>query len=246
MKIDTINFSLKNGNCYKLLSEVPNNSIDLILTDPPYNIGPCSTGNIKFKSRKFFNLDIADWDHKPLNISKLHKEFTRILKPKGNLFVFTNYNLIGDFHRLFDPTFDTFQIFVWHKTNPPPKVRKSGFISSCELIICCWNKGHTFNFGLQKEMHNHFEAPICMGLERLDHPTQKPLHILKHIVKIASNPKDTVLDCFMGVGSTGQAAMELKRHFIGFEINKNYFDQAKKRLEDVSSGIVNNQYLMDF
>jgi len=99
-----------------------------------------------------------------------------------------------------------------------------------------WNKGHTWNFLSQKEMHNFFESPICMGKERVKdpkHPTQKPVKLLKHIIKIASNEGDVVFDPFMGVGSTGVAAIEVNRKFIGIEISENYFKTAKNRIEDV-------------
>ena len=93
-------------------------------------------------------------------------EFRRVLKPTGTLFAFTSYNLLGRWHEVFDPAFDTFQFVVWHKTNPPPKLRRAGFLNSCELIVACWDKGHTWNFGRQRDMHNFIEAPICAGRER--------------------------------------------------------------------------------
>ena len=132
---------------------------------------------------------------------------------------------------------------VWHKTNPVPNIRKSSFLNSCELIVCLWNKGHTWNFTKQNEMHNFIESPICMGTERLKnpkHPTQKPVKILKHIIKIASNPNDVVLDMFMGVGSTGVAAKMLDRRFIGIEIDEEYFNAAKKRIYNTKSEISNS------
>ena len=125
---------------------------------------------------------------------------------------------------------------VWHKTNPVPNIRKTSFLNSCELIVALWNKGHTWNFSKQSEMHNFIESPICMGNERLKnpkHPTQKPLKILKHIINIASNPNDTVLDMFMGTGSTGVAALELGRKFIGIEIDEIYYNAAKTRIENL-------------
>ncbi len=96
-----------------------------------------------------------------------------------------------------------------------------------------WNKGHTWNFTNQKEMHNFIQSPICMGKERLQnplHPTQKPVRVLEHIIKIASNSNDVILDPFMGVGSTGVAALKWGRKFIGIEIDKSYFEAAEKRL----------------
>jgi site-specific DNA-methyltransferase (adenine-specific)/modification methylase len=228
------NITLKLGDSRKLLESIPDHSVDLILTDPPYNLSRYSTGNMKFDWRADVNNDLAEWDDIELDPKEWVDPLLRVLKPTGNLFVFTSYNLLGKWHETFDPLFDTFQFMVWHKTNPVPKFRKAGFLNSCELIACMWNKGHTWNFGKQNEMHNFMESSICMGGERLKdpkHPTQKPVGILKHIMNIASDPGDVVLDPFMGVGSTGVASMELDRKFIGFELDKSYFDAAKKRLK---------------
>jgi len=230
------NIYIKNGDSNILIKELDDNSIDLILTDPPYNLANYSTGNIKMKWRKDINNDLAEWDRNSFDPKNWIKEFKRILKPEGNIFAFTSYNLLGKWHEIFDPEFDTFQFIVWHKTNPVPKVFKAGFLNSCELIICAWNKGHTWNFISQKEMHNFIESPICMGAERLkepNHPTQKPVKVLKHIITIATNQNAIVFDPFMGVGSTGVAALELNRNFIGFELEQEYFEAAEKRLRNV-------------
>lgn len=229
-------YSIVNDDCRNRLCKLHDNSIDLILTDPPYNIAKYSTGNIALPGREALNNDIASWDMVDIDPREFIDEFKRILKPNGNIFIFTSYNLIGKWHEVFDKEFDTFQFFIWHKTNPAPKIFKNGFLNSCEMIICMWNKGHKWNFSNQNEMHNFFESPICMRPERLSnpkHPAQKPVKLLKHIIKIASNPGDIVFDPFMGVGSTGVAALELKRKFIGCEIEKEYFDASKKRLEEI-------------
>ena len=137
--------------------------------------------------RKPINNDIANWDKNSINPHNLVYDFKRILKPTGNIFIFTGYNKLGQWHEAFDKEFDTL-----------------------------WNKGHTWNFSTQKEMHNFFECPICSYPERLKspyHPTQKPIKLLKHLISIASNPKDLIFDPFMGVGSTGIASLELNRRF---------------------------------
>lgn len=232
---DMGNTLLFNADCFEKMKDIPDHSVDLILCDPPYNLANYSTGNMRFDWRSEINNDVAKWDEVPLNPYDLVDEFKRILAPKGNIFIFCSYNLIGKFHEAFDSQFDTFQFMVWHKTNPVPNIRKSSFLNSCELIVCLWNKGHTWNFTNQNEMHNFIESPICMGTERLKdpkHPTQKPLKILEHIIQIASNPGDVVFDMFMGVGSTGVAAHNLGRKFIGIEIDKTYFDSAKKRIDE--------------
>ncbi|MBN2383175.1 site-specific DNA-methyltransferase [bacterium] len=230
------NYILGNGDARDLIKGIEDHSIDLILTDPPYNLHNYSTGNIKMSWRKDFNNDLAEWDGIDFQPVEWLDEFKRVLKPTGNFFAFTSYNLLGAWHRAFDPAFDTFQYMVWHKTNPPPKIFKAGFLNSCELIVCTWNKGHTWNFSSQKEMHNFIESPICMGSERMKdpkHPTQKPLAVLSHIIRLGSNMGDIVFDPFMGVGSTGVAALNLNRRFIGFELDQNYFRASEERIKQI-------------
>ncbi len=230
-------YLLLHGDCMEKLKDIPDNSIDLILTDPPYNLAKYSTGNMRFEWRGEINNNVAEWDLQELKPADFIREFKRILSPTGNIFIFTSYNMLGKWHEIFDSEFDTFQFMVWHKTNPVPNIRRSSFLNSCELIICIWNKGHTWNFSKQSEMHNFIESPICMGLERLKapkHPTQKPLSILKHIIRLASREKDVVLDMFMGVASTGVAARQLNRRFIGIEIDEEYYNASVKRMKEAT------------
>jgi site-specific DNA-methyltransferase (adenine-specific)/modification methylase len=233
----TAQYRLLKGDAGGLIKDVPDASVDLILTDPPYNLGKYSTGNIKLSWRRDINNGLAEWDRIEFNPHDWVREFKRVLKPKGNLFAFTSYNMLGRWHEAFDPEFDTFQFMVWHKTNPAPKIYKAGFLNSCELIICAWDKGHVWNFLKQNEMHNFFESPVCMGRERLSdpkHPTQKPVKVLKHIIGIASDPGAVVFDPFMGVGSTGAAALATGRTFLGFEVDTAYFSAAEKRLQEAT------------
>jgi site-specific DNA-methyltransferase (adenine-specific)/modification methylase len=227
-------YDLYQGDSSQLIKQIPDHSIDMILCDPPYNLARYSTGNIAPSWRKELNNDIAEWDNVPFCPASWLPDFVRVLKPTGNLFAFTSYNMLGDWHKAFDPGFDTFQFMVWHKTNPAPKIRRAGFLNSCELIICCWNKGHTWNFTKQNEMHNFIESPICMGNERVKdphHPNQKPLKVLRHLLGLASRPGDVILDPFMGVGSTGVAAIQMGRSFIGMEYDILYVEAARTRLE---------------
>lgn len=226
-------WKLITGDSHSELSCVPDGSVDFICTDPPYNLAPYSTGNIDLSWRTELNNDLAAWDLDSFDPAEWRDQFLRVLSPKGNIFAFTSYNLLGRWHEVFDPVFDTFQFMVWHKTNPAPKVRKAGFLNSCELIVCLWNKGHTWNFGRQSEMHNFIESPICMGNERVKtpkHPTQKPLKVMRKLIEIASNSGDTVLDPFAGVGSTGVAAVQLGRKFVGIEKDATYNEAAFRRL----------------
>lgn len=227
----------------KVIKRIPDNSIDFILTDPPYNLGQHSTGNIPLPGRSAMNNDVAEWDKIDFNPEDWADEFIRILKPTGNLFIFTSYNQLGRWYNCLDHKFDTSNFMIWHKTNPAPKIFKAGFLNSCEMIFTCWNKKHTWNFISQAEMHNFLESPICMRPERLSnpkHPAQKPVSILKKMIEIASNEDDIIFDPFMGVGSMGVAALELDRRFIGVEREENYFIAAKQRIINV----LNNKHIM--
>ncbi len=188
------------------------------------------------------NNDVAQWDLIDFNPEEWAEEFIRILKPTGNLFIFTSYNQLGRWYSCLDHRFDTSNFMIWHKTNPAPKIFKAGFLNSCEMIFTCWNKKHTWNFISQAQMHNFIESSICMRPERLKdpkHPAQKPVAILKKMIEIASNENDIVFDPFMGVGSIGVAAIELRRKFIGVEIQEDYYAAAKRRIDTaLSAGIL--------
>lgn len=235
MKYPSWHKSVLWADSMEILKRIPDNSVDFILTDPPYNIGQHSTGNIPLQGRAAMNNDVAEWDLVPFNPEEWSEEFIRILKPEGNLFIFTSYNQIGRWYNCLDHRFDTTNFMIWHKTNPAPKVFKAGFLNSCEMIFTCWNKGHTWHFSSQSEMHNFIESPICMRPERLSepkHPTQKPISILKRMIEIATNEGDIIFDPFMGVGSVGVAAIQLKRRYIGVEIDEAYYRAAKKRIDE--------------
>lgn len=226
-------YVLRMGDSREWLKRIPDNYVDLILADPPYNISKYSTGNIPLPGRSAINNDLAQWDKVEFRPAEWADEFVRIIKPNGNIFVFTSYNQIGKWHECMDGRFTTTQFMVWHKTNPAPKIFKNGFLNSCELIFCMWNKGHKWNFSNQTDMHNHIEGPICMRPERLSnpkHPAQKPLYILKKIIGVATDENDIVLDPFMGVGSTGVAALSMLRRFIGFELEETYYEAAYNRI----------------
>lgn len=227
-----------------VIRRIPDNAIDFILTDPPYNLGKHSTGNIPLPGRTAINNDVAEWDMEEFNPEEWVDEFIRILKPTGNIFIFTSYNHLGRWYNCLDHRFDTTNFMIWHKTNPAPKIFKAGFLNSCEMIFTCWNKGHTWNFISQAEMHNFIETSICMRPERLNspkHPAQKPVKILRKMIQIASNPGDIVFDPFMGVGSTGVAALELGRKFIGVEKSREYYMAAKKRIDDTFSKVAESK-----
>jgi len=227
-------------DCLDALKELPDNYVDLVLTDPPYNLewkesielhGKKAIYGHKVETEKWDNLDIKEL------YNKLFKEFDRIINKKGSVIIFTRTEYITyAVDEAKKNNFDNKSTIIWHKTNPIPQVRKKNYLSSCESIL--WVARYdekrcpfTFNFKSQKDMHNFIEMPLCGGNERTTHPTQKPIKLIRYLLDIHSNKDDLVLDPFIGSGTTAVACKRLNRNFLGFEINPEYCKIAVKRLE---------------
>ena len=129
-------------------------------------------------------------------------------------------------------------VIVWQKSNPMPRNIDRRYVQDMEFAVWAVKKNAKWVFHkLPDSPYNRafFVTPIVAGSERLGHPTQKSLELMKKLVLIHTNPGDLVLDPFMGSGSTGAAALELGRDFIGVEMTPEYFQIAKNRLETLSS-----------
>ena len=125
---------------------------------------------------------------------------------------------------------------IWHKTNPMPRNMNLHFINSTEAWVYFTYKNRTGTFNNNgKAIHDFFETSVTPAGERTfgRHPTQKPVMLLSQMVQLLSNEGDTVFDPFMGSGSTGVAALMNKRNFIGSEINEEYCETSRARMENV-------------
>lgn len=226
-------------DCLKFIKDIPDKSIDLVFTDPPYNLE--WKQSIELHGRKALyghKVETERWDN--LDIKELYKilfkEFDRIVKFNGSVIMFVRSEYITyAVDSAKENNFDNKATIIWHKTNPIPQIRKKNYLSSIETILWVARFGEdkcpfTFNFKLQKEMHNFIEMPLCGGNERTEHPTQKPLALIRHFMEIHSNQDDIVFDPFMGSGTTCEAAKETGRRYIGVEISPIYFEIAKRRL----------------
>ena len=227
------------GDSFNILSQIKT-KIDAVIVDPPYNTANKNTKILK--GRKARSSDFGKWDY---FTNEEYLSFTEkwiglikpILKTNGNILIFCKLEYISDIKRIYEKLgFKHHGTIIWHKTNPAPQIRKTGFLSSCEAILWATNGfdnskiSYTFNFTKQNEMHNFIETPICMGNERTAHPTQKPKKVLSHLIKIFTNEQDWILDCFAGSGTTAVAANELKRNSINIETDNDYLKLIEKRL----------------
>jgi len=227
------------GDCLEVMKGIPDSSIDLIFTDPPFLV---ANKNIIKRKQKDISADY-EWDYLQYSeyvnfLINCFKEGERVLKTNGSiLFWYRRLDTTADIVNKLN-LYCKSQI-TWHKTNPTPQFRKKNYLSSVEYLY--WlvkdNKNFIFNFKFQKEMHNFIESPICMGNERTEHPNQKPLKIIKHFLEIHSNKNDIVLDLFLGSGTTAVACIELGRRFIGIEIKQEYIDMSYKRIARVQQRI---------
>lgn len=245
MKINKIELK----DCKEFIKEIPNDFVNLIVIDPPYNELPKEWDN--------FN----DW-------KLLKKEFDRILKKNGQLYIFGKQPMLSEIYNTFKDKFDFRFELVWNKGKG---LWSSNYMPmrSHELIWCFKKKGvKTSELVFDVEsiktpgkpyirknkvistIRNNWEpnrtivkdgrrfpltvlnySAVINKKEKTKHPTQKPLEILRWIVKSSSKPEDMVLDCFMGSGTTALACLETGRKFIGCEIKKEFYEIAQKKIK---------------
>jgi len=244
------------GDCIAAMQRLPEESVDLVFADPPYNLQLAGELTRPDNSRvdgveeawdKF--ADFASYDRFTRDWLAAAR---RVLKPDGTLWV------IGSYHNIYrvgtilqDLGFWVLNDIVWRKTNPMPNFRGRRFTNAHETMLWCaksQDSRYTFNYQAMKalnegvQMRSDWLIPLCGGQERLKrdgkkaHPTQKPEALLHRVLLAASKPGDLVLDPFFGTGTTGAVARRLGRQWIGIEQNKDYIAVARERIAAIEPG----------
>jgi DNA modification methylase len=241
------------GDCIEELKKLPDNSVDLIFADPPYNMQ--LQGDLWRPNQTKVDAVDDEWDkyesfeHYDKFTTEWLKECKRVLKEDGTIWV------IGSYHNIFrvgkiiqDLGFWILNDIIWMKTNPMPNFKGTRFNNAHETLI--WaskNKNSSYKFHYKsmkafnddKQMRSDWYIPICLGNERIRingekaHSTQKPEELLYRIILSSSDVGDIVLDPFMGSGTTGAIAKKLRRKYIGFEKEKFYKKVAEDRIKKV-------------
>jgi len=240
----TNKYQIINSDCISAMNKMDDNSIDLILTDPPYNLGKFMKDratNLKQMRSNFFgaagwdDLDFAEWEQ---SMDSFFEEASRVIRPGGSMIVFMAIIKVETIIKLATKHGFYYKTTgIWHKQNPMPRNMNLHFINSTESWIYFVYKKHTGTFNNNgKAVHDFFETPVTPAGERKygKHPTQKPVALLEQMVLLLTNEGDTVFDPFMGSGSTGVAAVKNHRKFIGSEINPDYCAISMARLESVT------------
>lgn len=242
------------GDCLKLIKKIDDNSIDLIIADPPYGVGKDfgNNGDWGFHEHPEWFVWMKEW----------LTEAKRILKKDGSIFVYGIHHNIGYVQTfLYELQLFYGRQFIWHYENSWSKYRRSPAAQYEPLLWFYKGKNYTY-----KEIREPYKSvdrlkykitkngkswspnpngkiggdvwkiPVLAGKrfenERVNHPTQKPLVLCDKIINHFSNENDLVFIPFVGSGSEVVSAKKLKRRFIGFELNPEYIEIAKKRLSE--------------
>jgi len=248
-------FSLYKENCLDALKSLPENSVDMVFADPPYNL---SNGGFSVHSGQQVAVHKGDWDKS----SGVEKDFAfhldwikacrRVLKPEGTLWISGTYHSIYQCGFALQVTgYRILNDIAWYKPNAPPNIGCRCFAASHETLIwaCKEPKGkYSFNykdmkFGVwgkdfikrpDKQMRSVWAINTTPASEKKagKHPTQKPLELLSRIIQASTKEGDLVLDPFTGSSSTGIAAYRLARSFIGIDKKAQFLDLSIKRLQE--------------
>jgi len=233
------------GNCLEIMDFLPENSVDLLLTDPPLNLlvnaADIKRTPSKSKMGKFKGGNIVRTKHKWDEFTKKgYIEFMKdwiskcipILKENCNFVTFISTENISYLNEIMESKgFKRRNHFAWIKTNPVPHLRKVNFAFGVELMMWYSRGKNTFNYKLGHQP-NYFNSPVVRGKD-FSHPTQKPLKLMELLIKYLSNKGDVVLDPFCGSGTTCVAAKKLGRKYIGIEIDEKYYKIALQRVNNV-------------
>jgi site-specific DNA-methyltransferase (adenine-specific) len=225
MKVEINNCTLYLGDCMDILPTLL--KVDAVITDPPYNHVHMDGGGFASK-RKFYAEGEIDF------ISNfVLSEYENFIFNASNQFVaFCSRDLIPDWIQFAKQKFGNFDLHVWHKTNAIPFTNNT-WKNDIEYIVLGWSvKKH-------QKVNQHLKNKTYISSICTDdfHPTAKPIQLMAKYVQVLTQQNEVVLDPFMGSGTTGVAAIQMGRKFIGIEREPKYFDIACKRIEQASKQV---------
>lgn len=225
---------LMNDDAIKTLKSLKSECIDLIITDPPYKVtARGNAGNSGGMMQKKLSMQGKIFEHNDVKPIEYIPEFYRILKDGSHCYIMTNHvNLQEILNVATECGFKFIKSLIWNKGN---KIMGQYYMSQFEYILF-------FRKGKGKKINKCGTADILnvpnkktKGQDGKNlHDTEKPVELMKILVENSSQENEIVLDPFMGIGSTGMACKELRRHFLGIEIDEKYFNIAKERIDKIN------------
>ncbi len=223
--------SLYKGDCLELLKDISDKSIDLVVTDPPYDIETNGAGIYKQEDKQYVKELIGMKDGFS---EEILDELCRVMK-KINIYLFCSQKQII-------PLLDYFvkqkkcnwNLLSWHKSNPVPACGNK-YLTDTEFVLFFREKGVRV-LGSFETKRTYWITPLNQtDKKKYGHPTVKPESIVTNLIVNSSREGDTVLDCFMGSGTTGVACVNTNRNFIGMELDEQYFNIAEQRISEAKS-----------
>lgn len=230
---------LANDDCIHFLKGIKRNTVDLCLIDPPYFISK-DTNFLHYQTdeklkKRFCSLDFnfGEWDkEKGFDFPLMIKECYRVLKRSGTLICFYDIFKLQELSDMMKVAgFSKIRFGEWIKTNPIPLNQKAGYLSNCREVFLTGVKGGSATFNSTYD-NGLYEVPLCQDNGRF-HPTQKPVELIKRLIKKHSKEGDIVLDCFSGSGTTGVASYLTGRRFTGCELDRKYYTASVERIREL-------------
>jgi site-specific DNA-methyltransferase (adenine-specific) len=239
------------ADCVDLMKIIPSGSVDAVFADPPYRL---STGGVTLRNGRLAPVDKGAWD-RSMGFEEDHrfnvrwlKEARRILKPEGTIWVTGTHHIIFSLgFALQSMKFKVINQITWEKPDPPTNALHTSFTHAHETLL--WaskGKGHTFNYDLinssdpTSQISSVWRIPAVPHREKRHgyHPTQKPLRLVRRALVASTHEGDLIFDPFSGSGTTGVAAKELDRFFVGAEMEEEFAQLAGRRIKAAQRGRV--------
>jgi len=232
-----------NMDCLIGVKNIPDNSVDLVIIDPPYNI--CTKGgkkgntkiakNIKALEKELINNDLVDG----YDLSILD-ELVRVMK-NINIYIWCNGRQIPTYMKYFVENLGCkLEILIWGKTNPMP-LYSNKYMGDKEYCLYFRKGGYCQPLNYEDARTIYTSKINIKDKQLYSHPTIKPLEFIRKIIRNSSKENDVVLDCFIGSGTTAIGCILENRKYIGFEINKKYFDIAQQRINETKEMLGGNE-----
>jgi DNA modification methylase len=222
-----------NIDCIEGLKQLEKESIDAVITDPPYNISR-ETNFSTMKGHRGTSMDYGQWD-KNADITSFIKELPRVLKVGANVVIFNCWENLGDIAKAMrESSIEPKRCLVLSKSNPAPFNRERLFVNDVEFAVWGVYKNKDWVFNREEKLEKCVINTTVQGKKL--HPTMKDIKVIEKLVRILSKSGGVILDCFMGSGTLALACKNTNRDFIGFEIDKKYCDIANERLTKLNDG----------
>lgn len=224
------------GDCYEVIKDIPDKSIDCIYTDIPYLIKNCNeSGGFLFKDKNGTKFDTYKEQLKDIKDGidlSILDEFCRIMK-KINCFIWCSKEQILEIMEFFNKK-SNFNILVWCKTNSTPFCSNT-WLSDVEYCLYFREKGVKLNDGYKLKSKWYISSTNKSDKDKFNHPTIKPLNLVERHLKHTTKENDIVLDCFCGSGTTCVACKNTNRRYIGIELNPEWHKIAVDRLNNIQA-----------